>query len=154
MPGSSARPEAMAPAGLLKHFQVDRHPTKVRLIAGRAMYTGQGKLTISLRRTLVVATVNEPLQLIRDDVLDNITLYWFTNKGISSGRLDWENKFPFFDFKNALLYLLIALRFGYFRHSVRPLCLVRSWRSKIVSVFSYESQLNFSFQPLCPTWRT
>src|SRR5207244_13307264 len=47
-----------------------------------------------------------------------------------------------------------ALRFGYFRHSVRPLCLVRSWRSKIVSVFSYESQLKFSFQPLCPTWRT
>src|SRR5437660_9932553 len=95
MPRSSARTEAMTQDGLLKHLQVDRHPTKVRLIAGRAMYTGQGKLTISLRRTLVVATVNEPLQLIRDDVLDNTTLYWLTNKGISSGRLYWENKFPF-----------------------------------------------------------
>ncbi len=31
---------------------------------------------------------------------DNITLYWSTNTGISSGRLYWENKFPFFDVKN------------------------------------------------------
>ncbi len=31
--------------------------------------------------------------LTRDDVLDNITLYWLTNTGVSSGRLYWENKF-------------------------------------------------------------
>ncbi|GCC48210.1 hypothetical protein chiPu_0032507 [Chiloscyllium punctatum] len=30
--------------------------------------------------------------LTRDDVLDNITLYWLTNSAISSGRLYWENK--------------------------------------------------------------
>jgi pimeloyl-ACP methyl ester carboxylesterase len=30
--------------------------------------------------------------LTRDDVLDNITLYWLTNTAISSGRLYWENK--------------------------------------------------------------
>ena len=30
--------------------------------------------------------------LTRDDVLDNITLYWVTNTAISSGRLFWENK--------------------------------------------------------------
>ncbi len=30
--------------------------------------------------------------LTRDDVLDNITHYWLTNTGISSGRLYWENK--------------------------------------------------------------
>jgi len=33
--------------------------------------------------------------LSRDDVLDNITLYWLTNSGISSARLYWENKLPF-----------------------------------------------------------
>jgi pimeloyl-ACP methyl ester carboxylesterase len=38
--------------------------------------------------------------LTRDDVLDNITLYWLTNTGISSARLYWENKLPFFDVKN------------------------------------------------------
>ncbi|UVA79592.1 epoxide hydrolase family protein [Pandoraea commovens] len=34
--------------------------------------------------------------LTRDDVLDNITLYWLTNTAVSSARLYWENKFAFF----------------------------------------------------------
>jgi len=34
--------------------------------------------------------------LSRDDVLDNITLAWVTNTGISSARLYRENKLPFF----------------------------------------------------------
>ena len=34
--------------------------------------------------------------LTRDDVLDNITLTWLTNTGVSSGRLYWENKFASF----------------------------------------------------------
>jgi pimeloyl-ACP methyl ester carboxylesterase len=34
--------------------------------------------------------------LTRDDVLDNITLYWLTNTGVSSGRLYWENKTNFY----------------------------------------------------------
>jgi pimeloyl-ACP methyl ester carboxylesterase len=38
--------------------------------------------------------------LTRDDVLDNVTLYWLTNTAISSGRLYWENKLPFFNAKN------------------------------------------------------
>jgi pimeloyl-ACP methyl ester carboxylesterase len=35
--------------------------------------------------------------LSRDDVVDNITLYWLTNTGVSSARLYWENKYGFFD---------------------------------------------------------
>ncbi len=34
--------------------------------------------------------------LTRDDVLDNITLYWLTNTAVSSARLYWENKLAFF----------------------------------------------------------
>ena len=34
--------------------------------------------------------------LTRDDILDNITLYWLTNTAISSARLYWESKLPFF----------------------------------------------------------
>jgi len=34
--------------------------------------------------------------LTRDDVLDNVTLTWLTNTGISSARLYRENKLPFF----------------------------------------------------------
>ena len=33
--------------------------------------------------------------LTRDDILDNITLYWLTNTGVSSARLYWENKLSF-----------------------------------------------------------
>ena len=40
-----------------------------------------------------------PGGLSRDDVLDNITLYWLTNTAISSARLYWENKLDFFDVK-------------------------------------------------------
>jgi pimeloyl-ACP methyl ester carboxylesterase len=34
--------------------------------------------------------------LTRNDVLDNVTLYWLTGTAISSARLYWENKLPFF----------------------------------------------------------
>jgi len=34
--------------------------------------------------------------LSRDDVLDNITLYWLTNSAVSSARLYWESKLAFF----------------------------------------------------------
>ena len=34
--------------------------------------------------------------LTRDDILDNITLYWLTNTAVSSARLYWENKVAFF----------------------------------------------------------
>jgi pimeloyl-ACP methyl ester carboxylesterase len=37
--------------------------------------------------------------LTRDEILDNVTLYWLTNTGVSSARLYWENKLGFFDFK-------------------------------------------------------
>jgi pimeloyl-ACP methyl ester carboxylesterase len=37
--------------------------------------------------------------LTRDDILDNITLYWLTNTGVSAARLYWENKADFFDAK-------------------------------------------------------
>ena len=34
--------------------------------------------------------------LTRDDILDNITLYWLTNTTVSSARIYWENKYQFF----------------------------------------------------------
>jgi pimeloyl-ACP methyl ester carboxylesterase len=38
--------------------------------------------------------------LTRDDILDNITLYWLTNTAISSGRLYWENKINLYSAAN------------------------------------------------------
>ena len=45
------------------------------------------------------AELERPSDLTRDDILDNITLFWLTNTGVSSTRLYWENKLPFFSVK-------------------------------------------------------
>ena len=37
-----------------------------------------------------------PGGITQDDVLDNVTLYWLTNTGVSSARLYWESKLAFF----------------------------------------------------------
>ena len=47
--------------------------------------------------------------LTRDEVLDNITLYWLTNTGISSARLYWENKLGFFDVKNVSIPAAVSV---------------------------------------------
>jgi pimeloyl-ACP methyl ester carboxylesterase len=47
--------------------------------------------------------------LTRDDILDNITLYWLTNTGISSARLYWENKADFFNAKNITIPFAISV---------------------------------------------
>ena len=48
-------------------------------------------------------------QLTRDDVLDNITLYWLTTTGVSSARLYWENKLPFFDVKSVTIPVAVSV---------------------------------------------
>jgi len=42
------------------------------------------------------AFAGEPEGLTRDDILENITLYWLTNTAVSSARLYWESKLAFF----------------------------------------------------------
>ena len=46
--------------------------------------------------------------LTRDDILDNITLYWLTNTGVSSARLYWENKLGFFAPKNVTIPVAVS----------------------------------------------
>jgi pimeloyl-ACP methyl ester carboxylesterase len=50
-----------------------------------------------------------PGELTRDDILDNITLYWLTNTGVSAARLYWENKADFFDAKNITIPFAISV---------------------------------------------
>jgi len=38
-------------------------------------------------------------ELTRDEILDNITLFWLTNTGVSASRLYWEYKGGFFNAK-------------------------------------------------------
>jgi pimeloyl-ACP methyl ester carboxylesterase len=50
----------------------------------------------------------QPEGLTRDDVLDNITLYWVTRTAVSSARLYWENKLAFFDVKNITIPVAVS----------------------------------------------
>ncbi|WP_219837661.1 hypothetical protein [Paenibacillus sp. R14(2021)] len=59
---------------------------------------------------LITKAFNGPLEgLSRDDVLDNITLYWLTNTPISAARLYWENKYPFFAPKGIKLPVAVSV---------------------------------------------
>jgi pimeloyl-ACP methyl ester carboxylesterase len=46
--------------------------------------------------------------LTRDDILDNITLYWLTNTAVSSARLYWEYKGGFFDVRNVTIPVAVS----------------------------------------------
>ena len=47
--------------------------------------------------------------LTRDDVLDNVTLYWLTNTAVSSARLYWESKLAFFAPKHVAIPTAISV---------------------------------------------
>jgi pimeloyl-ACP methyl ester carboxylesterase len=54
----------------------------------------------------------KPEGLSRDDVLDNVTLYWLTNTAISSARLYWDNVHPatggFFDVRGVRIPVAVS----------------------------------------------
>ena len=48
-------------------------------------------------------------ELSRDEVLDNITLYWVTNTGVSASRLYWEYKGGFFNTKGVSIPVAVSV---------------------------------------------
>ena len=71
----------------------------------------------------------EPTGLTRDDVLDNVTLFWLTNTGLSSSRLYWERlrelgEFGFFSIKGVSLPVAVSV----FPDELYPA--PRSWTEK------------------------
>src|SRR5947209_8030398 len=62
--------------------------------------------------------------LTRDDILDNITLYWLTNTGVSSARLYWENRLAFFAPKGVGLPVVVSV----FPDEICPV--PKSWAEK------------------------
>jgi pimeloyl-ACP methyl ester carboxylesterase len=47
--------------------------------------------------------------ITRDDLLDNITLYWLTNTAVSSARLYWENKLSFVGVKHVSIPVAVSV---------------------------------------------
>ena len=51
----------------------------------------------------------QPEGLTRDDILDNITLFWLTNTAVSSARIYWENKHAFFSAKGVKIPVAVSV---------------------------------------------
>jgi pimeloyl-ACP methyl ester carboxylesterase len=48
-------------------------------------------------------------ELTREEILDNITLYWLTNTGVSASRLYWEYKGGFFNAKGVAIPVAVTV---------------------------------------------
>ena len=59
-------------------------------------------------RQIAKLFAGEPHGFTRDEILDNITLFWLTNTGISAGRLYWENRQPFFTPKGVKIPVVVS----------------------------------------------
>ena len=61
----------------------------------------------------VASALNRPTsatgELTRDEILDNITLYWLTNTGVSASRLYWEYKGGFFNAKGVSIPVAVSV---------------------------------------------
>ena len=73
-------------------------------------------------------------ELTRDEVLDNITLYWLTNTGVSAARLYWEYKGGFFNVKGVKIPVAVTVYPG--EQYQAP----RSWTEKAYPKLFYYHQ--------------
>jgi pimeloyl-ACP methyl ester carboxylesterase len=64
---------------------------------------GDGSGQPGLVQQVLEGRLEKPSELTRDDILDNITLFWLTNTGVSSLRLYWEFKGAFFAVKDVTI---------------------------------------------------
>ena len=75
-------------------------------------------------------------ELTRDDILDNITLFWLTKTGVSASRLYWEYKGGFWDAKGVSIPVAVSV----FPHEayVAP----RSWAESAYPNLIYYNQVD------------
>ncbi|MGX9146384.1 epoxide hydrolase family protein [Mesorhizobium sp. 128a] len=67
---------------------------------------GQPAAAVAAALNRTTSTTGE---LTRDEVLDNITLYWLTNTGVSASRLYWEYKGGFFNAKGVKIPVAVTV---------------------------------------------
>ncbi len=67
---------------------------------------GQPAAAVAAALNRTTSTTGE---LTRDEILDNITLYWLTNTGVSASRLYWEYKGGFFNAKGVKIPVAVTV---------------------------------------------
>ena len=70
---------------------------------------GCSTTTRAATRSSRASSTARPKGLTRDDILDNITLYWLTNTAVSSARLYWESKLAFFAPKGVTIPVAVSV---------------------------------------------
>jgi pimeloyl-ACP methyl ester carboxylesterase len=75
-------------------------------------------------------------ELTREEILDNITLYWLTNTGVSASRLYWEYKGGFFNAKGVSIPVAVSVFPG--EQYEAP----RSWAEKAYPNLIYFNEVN------------
>jgi pimeloyl-ACP methyl ester carboxylesterase len=80
--------------GLAYLLEMAKRPQTLYAIADSPVGLAAWILDHDIRSLELIARVfdGQSEGLTRDDILDNITLYWLTNTAVSSSRLYWENK--------------------------------------------------------------
>jgi pimeloyl-ACP methyl ester carboxylesterase len=61
------------------------------------------------RRAALDRTTSDTGELTRDEILDNIMLYWLTNTGVSASRLYWAYKGGFFNGKGVSIPMAVSV---------------------------------------------
>ena len=74
-------------------------------------------------------------ELTRDEILDDVTLYWLTNTGVSAARLYWEYKGGFFNVKGVKIPVAVTVFPG--EQYQAP----RSWAERAYSKLIYYNQV-------------
>ena len=94
---------------------------------------GQPAATVAAALNRTTSTTGE---LTRDEILDNITLYWLTNTGVSASRLYWEYKGGFFNAKGVSIPVAVSVFPGEQYHAPR------SWTERAYPKLIHYNQLD------------
>src|SRR5438067_3096805 len=96
--------------GLAYAQEMGNRPQTLYAIADSPVGLAAWMLDHDARRYAPIARAfdGHPGGLTRDDVLDNVTLYWVTNTAVSSARLYWESKLAFFAPKGVAIPVAVS----------------------------------------------
>jgi pimeloyl-ACP methyl ester carboxylesterase len=97
--------------GLGYAIEMANRPQTLHAIADSPVGLAAWMIDHDIRSYLLIASVfdGQSAGLTRDDILDNVTLYWVTNTAVSSARLYWENKLAFFAPKNVTIPVAVSV---------------------------------------------
>lgn len=97
--------------GLAYAQEMSNRPQTLAALADSPVGLATWMLDHDARSTDLIARVFAGASegLSKDDVLDNVTLYWLTNTAVSSARLYWESKLPFFAPKGVTIPVAVSV---------------------------------------------